>query len=380
MKKVLVNIMNFIITQKNEFFLLSKKEQLNYLNSLGECRDDWTRSYLQYKCQCKLLGKPLAVLYNMCSIPIYLYWTILFYRRKRISFQKIEAIFFGRGLSENYLPMHLKSSYKEIKNIEDLTIKEMFLNESAKKYIKEGIRRFPFSFYFLAKCLYKIAEYSMLTEKYAPDVIIASIEYSFTSAVLTGYCERQHIKHINVMHGDKPFLIRDAFTRFHMFYVWDQHYVELFNSLKGEKTLYYVEKPKALLFEDISCVKEYDYTYYLQTSNLKEMILIEKNLKKLKKNGKIAIRPHPIYSKIEEVRKVFRGYEIEECQSISIEISILRTKNVISLYSTVLYQAYLNNVEVTIDDLTYPEEVKRLKDLDYIMLTKKHKLLSELLA
>lgn len=380
MKKILINLMNILTTQKNDSLLLSKKKQLKYIESLGECKDDWTRSYQQYKCQCKLLGKSLAVLYNIGSIPIYVYWLIIFYQKKKIRFRKTEAIFWGRGLSNSYLPIHLKTSYKEIKNIEDLPTKEIFLNDSAKQYIKEGVKRFPFSFYFLAKCLYKIAVYSTLIGKYAPNAIIASTEYSFTSAVLTGYCDKEHIKHINIMHGDKVFTIRDAFTRFHVFYVWDQHYIELFNALKCGKTIYRVEKPKALLFEDICCVKENDYTYYLQTSTLKEMIRIEKYLRKLKRKSKVAIRPHPIYSQIEEVREVFKGYEIEECQSMSIEKSILRTKNVISFCSTVLYQAYLNDVEVTIDDLTYPEEFQRLKELDYIMLTKKHGLLSELLG
>ena len=51
----------------------------------------------------------------------------------------------------------------------------------------------------------------------------------------------------------------------------------------------------------------------------------------------------------------------------------------IGLYSTVLYQAYINHVPVVIDDLTAPERFAQLKSLCYIMLDKPHGLLSALL-
>lgn len=379
MKALLVKLLNYFSQMKNTVFSISAKEQSEYLESLGNGRDDWERSYFQYKCQCKLLGKALAFMYNICSIPIFIYWSLQFRNKKPVMAEKSEAVFYGRSVSENYIPLHLKSCYKDIRNIEEFTAKELFMSKRAKQYMREGMRRYPFSFYFLAKCLYKLAVYSTIAQKYQPDAIIASTEYSFASSMLTGYCGTEKIKHINVMHGEKLFSIRDAYTRFHLFYVWDQYYVELYRLLKSEKTRYYVEKPRALMFDDGEIRKEYDYTYYLQVNTLDELSRIEEFLRKLKKDSRVSIRPHPIYSKMDDVKKVFKDYNIEDCKQVSIETSILRTKNVVSFYSTVLYQAYLNGVDAVVDDISYPEEFRRLKELNYIMLTKKHGLLSELI-
>ena len=131
------------------------------------------------------------------------------------------------------------------------------------------------------------------------------------------------------------------------------------------------------MFDDEKIRKEYDYTYYLQINTLDELSRIEKFLRKLKKDNRISIRPHPVYSKMEDVKKVFEDYNIEDCEQVSIETSILRTQNVVSFYSTVLYQAYLNGTDVVVDDISHPKEFRRLKELNYIMLAKKHGLLSE---
>lgn len=379
MKALLIKLSNYFSQMKNTVFLMSAKEQSEYLESLGDGRDDWERSYFQYKCQCKLLGNALAFVYNVCSIPIFVYWSFQFRNKRSVMVEKSEAVFYGRSVSENYIPLHLKSCYKDIKNIGEFTERELFLSKKAKQYMREGMKRYPFSFCFLAKCLYKLAVYSTITQKYQPDAIIASTEYSFTSSMLTGYCGIEKIKHINVMHGEKLFSIGDAYTHFHLFYVWDQYYIDLYHLLKSEKTRYYVEKPKALMFDREGSKKEYDYTYYLQAHTRDELLRIEGFLRKLKKEGRISIRPHPIYSKMKDVNKVFKDYDIEDCRQVSFETSILRTKNVVSFYSTVLYQAYLNGVDAVVDDISHPEAFQRLKELNYIMLTKKHGLLSELI-
>lgn len=79
------------------------------------------------------------------------------------------------------------------------------------------------------------------------------------------------------------------------------------------------------------------------------------------------------------VRRLFSDFEIEVNAEVGIETSILRTRHVIGLYSTVLYQAHINHVPVVIDDLTEPERFAQLRSLRYIMLDKPHELLSALL-
>ena len=76
-------------------------------------------------------------------------------------------------------------------------------------------------------------------------------------------------------------------------------------------------------------------------------------------------------------RRLFSEYEIETSAEIGIETSILRSRHVIGLYSTVLYQAHINHVPVVIDDLTDPERFSQLAELKYMMLSLPHTLLSE---
>ena len=76
--------------------------------------------------------------------------------------------------------------------------------------------------------------------EYTPKDLYVSAEYSFTSSILTAYCERNRVRHINVMHGEKTFFIREAFSRFHIFYVWDDFYIKLFHQLRANRTEYVV--------------------------------------------------------------------------------------------------------------------------------------------
>lgn len=99
----------------------------------------------------------------------------------------------------------------------------------------------------------------------------------------------------------------------------------------------------------------------------KELKIILDCLIFLTKDGKKAsIRPHPRYSNLQMIREVFDGkVNIEEVKVVSIEESVLRTENVISLYSTVLNQAFYNDVNVIIDDVANSTRFKQLKSLEY---------------
>ena len=107
--------------------------------------------------------------------------------------------------------------------------------------------------------------------------------------------------------------------------------------------------------------------------------IIKQKLKGLENKGyKISIRPHPRYSNMKLVNKVLRDFYIEETKTISIEQSILQTRNAIAAYSSTLNQAYHSGIQVVIDDVSRPWLYEMLKDLDYVMLKKNPLLLSEL--
>lgn len=63
--------------------------------------------------------------------------------------------------------------------------------------------------------------------KYQSKAIVVHNEYSFTSSILTAYCETRNVLHINVMHGEKMYYIRDSYFRYDRCYVWDAYYRDL---------------------------------------------------------------------------------------------------------------------------------------------------------
>lgn len=371
----LKKIAMLITKQSDSLFNYSVEKQKEYLNKLGIPRDDIERSYYQYLCQAKLNGVILSILLNLASLPMIVYYSLK--KGDSLTKENVEAVFISEGINQSVIPSVLRQEFTTWKIIDEL--KEYYVSEDRAQF-RKIVKRYPFSWHFLFKCLIKIRIYSYLINCYNPKTIVACGEYSFTSSFLTSYCESQNRLHINVMHGEKLFFIRDSFFRFHRCYVWDEFYIKLFKALKAEDKQFIIEIPRSIVLGDGTMHnKEIDYTYYLGSESGDTLITILNALQKLKNKGFIvAIRPHPRYSNCDEVKFYFSSkFEVEDWGKISISESILRTKNVISLYSTVLNQAFHSNVDIVIDDVSNPRMFSKLKNLHYVMLEMKHKLLSK---
>lgn len=88
------------------------------------------------------------------------------------------------------------------------------------------------------------------------------------------------------------------------------------------------------------------------------------------------IRPYSVYRNT-AFEEIFDANHIEEPTETDIWDSLANAGIVISLYSTVLYQAYLEGIPIMTDDVSNPELFNSLTERDYIMLYKPHKILSE---
>lgn len=358
------------------------QKQKAYIYSLPEPIDDFERSFYQYKCQ----KYKSSFLFNMIANLSGLFLFLLHYINIKLSSKWVndkkkqgDAVFFANDIDKNIIPSELHKEFRTIINSNNFDA--FMLTKDDKIFIKKLIRRYPFSFYYLYKCMIKISMYSAQINMYKPKAIVVYAEYSFTSSVLTAYCNYRGIEHINVMHGEKLFDIVDSFFRFDRCYVWDQFYKKLFIKLRAEKKQFIIAIPPSLkmnLEDDEYAL--YDYTYYLMNESKVQLNIIKDKLNILKQKGKnIAIRPHPRYSDITLVKKLFIDYIIEDPRSISIKESIKRTNTLISLYSTVLLQGYYNNKSIVIDDLSNLQSYSVLFDSEYIILSKPHKLLSEII-
>lgn len=364
---------------RDPLFAVPVARQKAFLESLPEPEDLLERSYAQYRCQMMMERPILRVMYQaaaMLLLPVYRRQLL-----RRPAPQKMQAAdaVFAYGSEDTILPESLRVEFAHICQVRDFQ-NELFLTGEDCSFLRELAHRYPTAFYFRFKCMVKLAMYRSLYETYRPKAIIVSEEYSYTSSFLTEYCHRLGVEHINVMHGEKLYYIRDSFFCFDRCYVWDQFYRDLFFELRAEPTQFRIELPPSMQPWDSQGVeKAVDYTYYLQEEVVPGVYpRIAQALKTLQARGMvIAVRPHPRYTPPEAMRN-FQGFLLED-RSISIEQSILRTKCAVSLYSTVLLQASINGVEVVIDDLTAPERFAQLGSLRYIMLDKPHGLLSALL-
>lgn len=365
---------------RNTLFDVPVVRQKAFLESLPEPEDLLERAYAQYRCQMMLERPILRAGYQLAAMLLLpIYQRQLLRRPAPRKGETADAVFAFDG-PDTILPCSLRQEFPDIRQVRDFQ-NALFLTREDCSFLRELARRYPTAFYFRFKCMAKLAMYRSLYETYRPKAIIVSEEYSYTSSFLTEYCHRLGVEHINVMHGDKLYDIHDTFFCFDRCYIWDQFYRDLFCELRAEPTQFRMEMPPSMQPWDAQDVeKAVDYTYYLQAETSQMLEKIAESLQTLQKSGAVvAVRPHPLYSDMETVRRLFSDFEIEETAEVGIETSILRTRHVIGLYSTVLYQAHINHVPVVIDDLTAPERFAQLKSLRYIMLDKPHGLLSALL-
>lgn len=345
----------------------TKKEAKDYIDSFPDPKDDLERSWFQYKCQAwDSYGRVQIMIANLASFVLYLpfYFKYRAKAKEPVRQEKSRCV----AAEELILPS-IPIEYRD-----DCIIPNSYIGRLDRKdtqFLRTITKRYPFAFYFRFKIMGRIANYSYIISKHSPEIIFCSAEYSYTSSVLTHYCEKREISLCNAMHGEKGFDIRDAFCRFSKFYVWDEFYKNLFLELRASKTEYIIRQLEVPMIETIQNINH--YTYYLQEQKAKQMMIIKKKFESM--NVDYIVRPHPIYSG-DDVYKVFDSNHIEK--NIDIWESIKRAGNVVSVDSTVNYQAFLAGVRVVLDDISEPEYFSKLEEREYIMLSKPHKLLSKI--
>lgn len=364
----------------NSFILVDYETQFDYLYSFKEPANNFERSLFQYKCQMKDIPFSLRLLQNILAIFLFPYYFIkLSYTTKGGIEKNYDALFLCEGVSQQIIPDNLKLVYSKIKEVS--FNEKMTLDSFDRKFISKMILKYWYLPFFCIKNVLKIALFSNAIYRYNPKIIIVHNEYSFTSSILTEYCNSKGIEQVNVMHGEKLFNIRDAFVNYNKFYVWDMFYISLFKKLRAQERQFVIGIPEALDMHmpNLTNIK-FEYTYYLGNENEDVLKRIRDNLDKLNvSNEKICIRYHPRYSDIELIQEIFTQFWVENPLEVSIVESISHTKNVISLYSTVLYQAHHNKKNVIIDNLSDSIKFKMLKNLNYIMLSKNLVYLSKVL-
>lgn len=356
--------------------------QRSFLGSFPNPVDDYERSYFQYKCQSFFSPKWKILLYNFLSIVLYIPTIFILFLNRLLVYkeEKKDAVGEFKGLEE-VLPDELISEYS-IDN--EAWAVRMSLGIGDIPFVLSLLQKYPLHPYFSLKCLMKLAMYSSMIKKYRPRAVIVHNEYSYTSSVLTCYCNKRGITHINAMHGDKYFFIRDAFFHYDRCYVWDDYYVDLFRRLRAAEGQYFISTPRSLKINTDIYKKEEDYAdykYYLNLYNEREIKKIVDSMDVLYSRGMIVkFRPHPRYSDIELLKKYVPSDKIEDPYKVDIIYSISNTGSAVGICSTVLLQAYTSGKNVVLDDISNPNQYSQLVQLEYILSNKSLPTLSSIIA
>lgn len=376
----LLGFLRFLIKGDRSNMDVPVVEQRLFLEKLPVPKDDQHRSFLQYKCQMFFAPKWKTWLFETIATLIYFPLVLLEMGRsmriKRI--EHYDALSNLKGFEE-VIPDELSSRYNFLHY--GWNPKGRLSCKDALYCIKVFFRFFPFS-YFSLKAMIKVAQYSELIKQYSPHAIVTHLEFSFASSLLTDFCHRRGIKHINVMHGEKLYNIRDTFFHFDECYVWNEYYIRLFMSLKAENNQFMVSVPPSL---KIDLEKNYnedsyaDYKYFLAEFNEEQINSIKEALAFVKKQGlSLKFRLHPRYMDQKLIEACFTSAEIEDPLKVSIIESVASCKYAVGCYSTVLAQAYLSGREVVLDDVAYADTFKKLSEYGYWLIEKQLPRLSEI--
>lgn len=375
------NILNFFSKVDRTLFDIPAAQQRAFLASLKEPEDDIDRSYHQYLCQMLFVPSWKQMILQAFSMVLGPFVVVVFLLKR----------FFARKTTESHPAIGDLKNFEEIIPTElshqffinnDIWFTGSYLSVKDILFLLFLIRRYPWSPYFALKISIKIAHYSYMISRYCPKALVVHNEYSFTSSVLTYYCNKRNVMHINVMHGEKLFYVRDSFFRYDSCYVWDDYYKKLFLSLRAEGTQFKVAIPPSLL---IDCDKYYaqacfaDYKYYLAEYTEEELKSIIHSMKFAVQQGKkVYFRPHPRYSDLTLLEALVDKTRIEYPNKVSILTSVASMEYAVGSYTTVLNQAYFSGKEIVLDDMTFYKQFKKLEDYQYILQNRNFMKLSDL--
>lgn len=348
---------------EHDFLLLNKiAEDHGRFLSEDSVDDYFYRSFLQYQCQMARASTMKKIILDVTAVVLFPFYiaVALIYKlmvSSNITDENKKPIAVSAVNIRNDL---IQKSLTEKYTIISSKKNRIILDRNGLLFLRSLFHMFPTHPYFILKCMVKISMYSYHCKIYNPEAIMAASEYSFTSSILTCYLEQQKIKHINIMHGEKIYNIRDSFFRFSEFFVWDQYYVDLFCDLKAYPKQFHIELPprhfKLLEYKrktDVSLNKKLLKFYWASEVDGQELKYIVEELTRLQDSGiRVVIRNHPVYGEYfnKNVKHYFRGFHFENPLKKDIYESLGETDYVFGTYTTVLYEALLMGKVIVVND------------------------------
>ena len=344
------------------------KEQERFLNALKEPKDDIARSYNQYKCQSLFVPLWKRILHGITSIiagiillPTALVSSLFIINRdkKRIIGQFYE---YKELIPEELNEMYLISNGEWGRNFALLPCDLLFIMTKLFNYL--------YAPYFCFKCVLNLSKYRFFIIKYSPEIIADHAEFSCTSSFLTAFCNKEGIKHYNIMHGEKLFYIRDSFFRYDKCYIWNNYYKDLFVKLRADDSQFVVDCPilKRIQERKKKDNLHVDYRYFLQVPSINEMESILGSMRFVKDAGKVVkYRLHPNHMNL-DAYKLIPQDEVENPKEVDIIDALINSDYLVGSYTTSLTHAFSAGFKVILDDVTYLERYDKLAEYQYVLI------------
>lgn len=388
LKNIYIKINNTVIHGGGEE-KMPYKLQKEYLERFSTPKDDFERSFFKYKCFCEYCyykRRRIIFFYNLGAMFLLPFVHFKLRKRDKEAFltQKVDAVIenIPRLRNDDVIPNELLENHHIIKEIDDIDYSKSLLSEKAENIYREVRKRYFFRFYYRMIIMQKLGQFSGYLKCYQPkSIVFYSCEREFSGPLQSLLCEKSGAKYISFMHGDYLSTLSFAFQRFSLYYVWDESYIKMFENLKWVSPMI-VYRPKkfrgtATAMEEKKCT--YFATYYFSDETKYEATKINHVFTEFEKKGlRTKIRPHPRFSNMDMLRKVFQNIKIEDSQNCSLSDSITQSLYIIGLNTTVLSEAYFSGKKVVIDDISNVEKFLLLEDRNCISIKRPHILLSEL--
>lgn len=372
----------------------SVDEQKAFLNSFPEPKDDFERSYFKYRClMFYCYDKKSKIFINTISF-FGLCLLLPYYRirglklNKKISEYKPKNRMLRKATQripiDDIFPEEM-NNYKRCCEYDTIPYSSLFLTKDTYKLFRKIRSQHFFNFHYLLVMLIRLSQADYLLVKYSPKCIVTYVcEREFADPILTGLYKSHNVEYHGFMHGDYLFSIEQAFMKYTKYWIWEDHYRKLFNTLRCSFPTQIYTPPKNMgIVKPREKVEDYDYyaTYYFGKETKESTMIVKNALMKLQKKGyKCKVRPHPRFSNLERIDSIFKGQiDIEDTKSVSIEESLECSYLSIAFASTVLSQAYYSGKKIVIDDISDKKAFEQLRDKEYILIDKADMLFSELL-
>lgn len=381
---------------RNVLFDVSKKkkhmdmtDQAAYLDRIPEPNNFLEKAYYKYKCYAYYhFSKRIMILYNALALFAFIPFVIYIACRKtnlgKITLNGAVLIVMSKMKYDDIMPDDIEKEYGLVTPINSIQLKDRSLDSNGWRIYRKCLCKYWMHPYFCFEVLLRLAGCCEILKRYSPKAIVNYIaERDFSEPILLQYCNDIGVDRISFMHGTFVYSIDKAFLSFNKYYVWEDYYIEMFYKLRADKNslcLYIPKKYKQIVKPHEDGIYEYFMTYYLAPEPEERLLRIKKCLDIIKNNGfKCKLRPHPRFSDLEMVNNVFREYDVEDYNTISVAESMENSEFIAAFNSTVLIEAFYSKKKIVIDDYVNPDKYLNMIDRDYIMLHRPHNTMSGLI-